>query len=117
MIPERSFFGENQQVDARNAEVFVDASDETHVMTVDEQVVRIAGYALGALTVTLPSVAEAKGLTYSIRLVSQPGSEVITIQDKNGDAAFGDLTLTDDEDGYLLWSDGRNWWILASNGI
>lgn len=67
---------------------------------------------LGAMALTLPSVAEAKGLTYSIILETDGGN--LTIQDADDSYNWADLTCDDALDGFLLYSDGFVWWQLAA---
>ena len=66
----------------------------------------------GAMAITLPSVAEAKGLTFSIILETDNGD--LTIQDADDSYNWSDLTCDDALDGYLLYSDGHVWWQLAA---
>jgi len=119
MIPDRAALGNDAQVDARNAEVFVTSSATvtTYAMSVYELVVRIILVSTNAMAVTLPSVAEAKGKLYSI-CITTVGSATATIVAKGTDCGhLGTITLTDDEDGVILFSDGRNWWVMATNGL
>lgn len=86
------------------------------VMSVYERSILITTDATNALTVTLPSVAEAKGKIYFIRLVTDGGKNV-TIEDKNGDAGLSDITLADAGDGVCLISDGYVWYVLGTIGL
>jgi hypothetical protein len=67
----------------------------------------------GAVSITLPSVAEAKGLMFSIILETDGGTD-LTIQDADDSYNWADLTCDDALDGYLLYSDGHVWWQLAA---
>jgi len=118
MIEEKFAPSTDAQVPARSAEVFVtsSATTTTYSMSVYERVVRIILVGTNAMAVTLPSVAEAKGMLYSIRITTDGGAAA-TIDDLGDDAALGQITLTDDEDGVILYSDGRNWWVMATNGL
>jgi hypothetical protein len=84
----------------------------TLAMDVNDQAVRCDS-SDGAFTVTLPSVREAAGRIYSIVFVTDNGD--ITIQDKNGDAAFGDITMDTATDFVILYSDGYMWHSLAAS--
>lgn len=66
----------------------------------------------GAMPITLPPVAEAKGRTYSIILETDGGD--LTIQDNDDSYNWSDLTCDDALDGFLLYSDGHVWWQLAA---
>lgn len=68
-----------------------------------------------AFVITLPSVAEAKGQVYIIRMVAREGTEDITVEDNNGDAGFADIVLDAADEFTLLLSDGKNWYELDSN--
>ena len=89
----------------------------TLIMDVLDQVVLVTtgdGY---ALTITLPSVAAAKGRFYSLRMVARGGTSDATIQDKNNDAGMADITFNLAADQVLLYSDGYKWHTLASSGV
>ena len=113
----QSFYNDGEILE-RNREVFVTTSATltTYAMSVYEQVLRIILVSSNALAVTLPSVAEARGKMYSIRITTDGGAAA-TIDDKGDDAALTQIALTDDEDGVILYSDGRNWWVMATSGL
>lgn len=66
-----------------------------------------------AMTLTMPSVAEAKGMMYSIFCRSHGGADC-TITATDAEGWDGDYTLNSAGDGQLLFSDGAHWWPLAS---
>ena len=66
----------------------------------------------GAMAVTLPPVAAAKGKIYSIMLDTDGGD--LTIQDIDDSVSWSDLTCDDAGDGFLLYSDGQIWWQLGA---
>jgi hypothetical protein len=66
-----------------------------------------------AFAVTLPNVALAKGKIYTIMLVTDGGFDV-TIQDNDEAKFWSNLTLDDAGDGYALYSNGRQWFIIAT---
>jgi len=65
-----------------------------------------------AFTLTLPAIADAKGLTFSIILTVDGGD--VTIAHAGDSYNWTNLTMNDAEDGFLLYSDGLVWWILAT---
>ena len=83
-------------------------------MTVLDYVLRPSSVE-GAITVTLPRVAEAKGRWYSI--ISRGGPSV-TIQDYGNDSECwqGDIVLNSRCDRCLLYSDGLAWHVNAAPG-
>ena len=69
----------------------------------------------GAITLTLPPVAEAKGRFYSIIARDADGTNTITIQDKDDSECWeADIVLNGKCDGELLYSDGLTWIRIAS---
>jgi hypothetical protein len=73
-----------------------------------------ASPATGAITITLPSVSEAKGGFYSIVARDADGTNTITIQDKDDSEAWaGDYTLNGVGDKILLYSDGLTWQVVS----
>jgi len=83
----------------------------TATLTVRETQVRVNTVA--AVTITLPGVVEAKGLTFSIILETDGGFD-LTIADADDSYDWGDLTCDDALDGYILYSDGLVWWELGA---
>ncbi len=77
-----------------------------------EQQVRVDSTA-GAMTITLPKVAEAKGLMFSIFLETDNGD--LTIADGDDSYSWSDITHADAEDGSLLYSDGFIWWVIGTS--
>lgn len=66
-----------------------------------------------AMTLTMPPVAEAKGMAYSIFCRSHGGADC-TITATDAEGWDGDYTLNSAGDGQLLFSDGAHWWPLAT---
>jgi len=85
-------------------------------MTTRDYVVRpSAGPSTGAITLTLPPVAEAKGRFYSIIARDADGTNTITIADKNDSECWeADIALNGKCDSELLYSDGLAWVRVAS---
>ncbi len=81
-------------------------------MTVRDLVVR-ADATAGAMTVTLPSVTEAKGLLFSIMAAVATPVLTVTVTDKSDSEGFGgDYTFVFDGNSGLFYSDGRKWTAL-----
>jgi len=85
--------------------VFLVTADTALIMDVNDQLVRYDG-TVGACTITLPSVMEAAGRIYAITTIFTSGS--VTIQDKDGDAALGDVSCTTAYT-YVFFSTGYKW--------
>lgn len=69
--------------------------------------------ATGNYTVTLPSVAEARGKVFFIHATRSANALTLT---HAGDSRNwgGDYTLDADNDGIALLSDGRKWWAICN---
>jgi len=87
--------------------IVTSATVTTASMTVRDQVVLVTTVGGNALTLTLPSVKQAKGRIYSIRLIAAVGSA--TIQDLGDDAALSDVTLAAAAAAAVFYSDGFKW--------
>ena len=72
----------------------------------------------GAIVITLPRVAEAKGRFYSIIARVADGGNTITIQDYGNDSECwqGDIVLDGPCDRALMYSDGLAWHPLVAGG-
>lgn len=80
---------------------------EERQLTVVERVVRVDDSTY-TCTIILPSVAEAKNLTFSITAAT--GLNNITIKDHSSDSnGWTDRTLTTDEQVYSFYSTGSAW--------
>ena len=80
-------------------------------LTPKDQVV-LVDTSSAAVTVTLPSVAECRGLFFSIRCSAYTSTG--TIQDQDDSAAWaGDITFDAVGDKVLLYSDGMTWHVLS----
>lgn len=73
----------------------------------------------GAITITLPPVAEAKGRWYSIVARNADATNTITIEDNNDDSECwkGDVVLNGKCDRALFYSDGLCWFPWAGPGF
>jgi hypothetical protein len=87
-------------------------------MTTRDYVLRPSADVLsGAITITLPAVAEAKGRIYSIIARNADAVNTITVQDRDDSECWlGDVTLNGKCDRLLLYSDGLSWYPLAMFG-
>ena len=88
----------------------------TRTLKVFEQVVHCITGATYTITVSLPSVAAAKGKFYTVKLITDNGQNV-TVQDQDDSydwAATGDLTLSTATDFGIFFSDGHKWYELQS---
>lgn len=82
-------------------------------------VITMTDASTGTAVATLPSVAEAAGLTFTVHVVDAAGG--VTLTDFGGtsynDSADwdGDYTLDADNDKITLQSDGRRWSVLDNS--
>ena len=75
-----------------------------------------ANPASGAITITLPPVAEAKGRWYTIVARDADNVNTITIQDRDDSECWqGDYTFDAKCDALLLYSDGLMWHVTQNN--
>ncbi|RLF65656.1 MAG: hypothetical protein DRN30_03605, partial [Thermoplasmata archaeon] len=83
----------------------------SYQMTTRDYVVRPAADGdSGAIVITLPPVAEAKGRLYSIRAKTADATNTVTIADKDDSEGWGgDLIFVADGDSVLVYSDGLKW--------
>lgn len=89
--------------------IFLVDADDGYEMKVTEQMVFIDLAAATAFNITLPSVREAMGKIYAITPTFAAGS--VTIADKDGDAAKGDISATTAQT-IILYSTGYRWCVL-----
>lgn len=86
------------------------ATDD-YEMSVRDYVVR-ADSTDGGFSITLPAVGDAAGRIYTIHFSTDSGD--VTIKDQDESEDWSDLTMTAEDDGVVLYSDGRKWWVLHS---
>lgn len=86
-----------------------------YVMTTRDYVLRPeADEDSGAITITLPRVAEAKGRFYSINCRNADAVNTVTIQDRDDSECWlGDIAFTGQCQRVLLYSDGLMWHALG----
>ena len=111
----KMLFNNLQNITDRAKKVFLTSSATltAYSMEVGDLIVHVTTDDANAITVTLPSVSEAAGLTYVIRLVTDGGVSCV-VQDLGGDASFSDFTMEDAGDYLVLYSDGTYWYTLVS---
>lgn len=83
-----------------------------YAITVRDYVIRPSADAIsGAITLTLPPVAEAKGRFYSIIPRDADGTNTITVEDNNDDSEMwlADIVMNNAGDRLLCYSDGLAW--------
>lgn len=81
-------------------------------MSVRDSVVR-ADATAGAMTVTLPSVADAKGMIFSIKAAVATPVKTVTVVDKGDSERWGgDYTFVVNGNSGLFYSDGLKWTAL-----
>jgi len=97
-----------EQTTVVDKSVFPNADYE---MSVRDYVVRpSADGDSGAITITLPPVADAKGKFYSIVCRNADATNTVTIQDQDDSECWnGDFTMNGKCDALLLYSDGMFW--------
>lgn len=100
----------NEQHYREVVDKFVDPA-ATYAMTTRDYVVRpSADKDTGAIVLTLPPVADAKGRFYSILARNADGTNTITItDDDDSECWLADIVLDGKCDGLLLFSDGLAW--------
>ena len=98
----------------RNARTVVTSSATvtTYQMKVSDLIVHVVCVGANAMAITLPSVAEACGNIYTIKFVTDGGAAV-TVADKDNDAGYSTVTMSDATDFQVLYSDGCYWYLLA----
>ena len=106
-------------ITGRDSVYIYDASDDTANKTlylrVDQRVFIAITDATYTLTLTLPPVAEAAGMIYSVA-VQTDGGQDLTVTDKGDDTDFDDVTFADANDRGLFYSDGVHWHFIDTGG-
>jgi len=93
---------------------YVNPTEDYEMKTYDYVVRPSANPTTGAIKITLPRVAEAKGRFYSILARDADGTNTITVQDQDDSELWSDITLNGPGDQVLLYSDGIHWWTVVS---
>lgn len=85
-------------------------------MSVRDQVLRVVAERSGGFVITLPSVAQARGLFFSIIMRTGNAVDAVTVQDQDESECWeGDITLNAPCDKVLLYSDGLSWCHVCSD--
>lgn len=88
------------------------ATNLTYQMKVSDLIVHVVTVGANAMAITLPSVAEACGNIYVIKFVTDGGG-ALTVADKDNDAGYSTVTMSDATDFQVLYSDGCYWYLLV----
>ena len=89
---------------------YVNPNADYQMSTYDYVLRPSASPSSGAITITLPPVAEAKGRFYSILVRDADGTNTVTIADKDDSECWeADIVLNGKCDSELLYSDGLTW--------
>jgi len=108
----------NEQHYREVVDKFVDPNANYEMTTFDYVVRPSADGVSGAIIVTLPRVAEAKGRFYSIVCRGADGANTVTIQDRDDSECWlADIVFDGKCDKILLYSDGLCWHPLCCAGI
>jgi len=114
MLPKRAIEEMVSRVDNR-VTVTSDASgSDTYYLAAYEQIVEVVS-TLGIITIYLPDVTEAQGLTYSITAITG-GTNAVTVTEKASGNSYdfpSNPSLNADNDRVLYTSDGKRWWIVT----
>lgn len=93
---------------------FAEVVDANYQMKPTDHVVRATAN-LGAIVITLPPVAEAKGKFYSVLARDCDGTNTVTIADKDDSEGWrGDVALNTNTERVLFYSDGLTWFAVFS---
>ena len=104
-------FREQTEVQSGNKVVFL---TEAATLEPYQQVVRIDSTA-EPFTVTLPRVDRVPGMLFSFRALAANSSYPCLVQDQDESEDWTDQTLDAVGDSFVLYSDGRKWWLIASD--
>ena len=104
-----------ESVASPNRKLFIsnssaNGSDTLEVYQNDVQIANTGSY---TETITLPSVAEAKGLTFAFYAADVGGG--VTVQDNNDSMGWSDQTISKDDGSLVLQSNGKSWLILEAD--
>lgn len=93
---------------------FIDPIIST-ALTVRDLVTRVT--ASGAITMTLPAVADAAGKIFTIIARAASTTNIVTIADKDDSEGWVDQYLVFNGDKIILYSDGISWHIIKSSQL
>lgn len=96
---------------------YVNPNADYEMSTRDYQIRPSADVASGAITITLPPVADAKGRFYSFVCRNADGANTVTITDNDDSECWlGDIVFDGKCDRALLYSDGLCWQPMGNPG-
>ena len=108
----------NEQHYQEVVDKFVDPIADYEMSTRDYVLRPSAGAESGAITITLPPVAEAKGRFYSIICRNADAANTITIQDRDDSECWAnDIVMNGKCDRLFLYSDGLAWMPSFTGGF
>lgn len=112
MLPRTTRVGQEQVTNPVLLVASADAST-TVKMSIANRVVHVRIVSAEVVTVELPAVAEAAGLFFTVRAITDGGG--VTIQDKDDSLEWTDLVTDADAEYALLYSDGFQWFVLVTD--
>jgi len=105
---------EEAKIGANETPVVFKAAAAT-IKLYEQHIVATVSADTGDYSLTLPAVAEAAGITFTVTVIRS--AQALTLQDQDDSEDFGgDYTLDADEDSITLRSDGRRW-VEVENAI
>ena len=93
-----------------------ESGDITYSMTLRDFAVLVTTTSSYDMTITLPSVSEARGKIYTIRYVGQDTTDTVTIQDKDDGRENLSMAATVLYSYIALYSDGYDWIVIGNDG-
>jgi len=108
----------NEQHYREVVDKYVDPNANYEIRTFDYVIRPSADKVSGAIVLTLPRVAEAKGRFYSIICRDADPTNTVTIQDRDDSECWpSDIVMNGKCDRLLLYSDGLAWMPAFSGGF
>ena len=93
---------------------FVEPVANYQMRTFDYVVRPDADVGSGPITITLPSVADARGRIYTFLARDADGTNTVTIAHKGDSEGWSNVTLNNTGEKCVLYSDGVSWFVLMS---
>lgn len=108
----------NEQHYREVVDKFVDPNANYEMTTFDYVIRPSADAESGAIIITLPRVAEAKGRFYSIICRNADAANTVTVQDRDDSECWAnDIVMNGKCDRLLLYSDGLAWMPTFTGGF
>lgn len=87
------------------------------VMDVADNILHVTGFS-GAVSITLPPVAQAAGQTYAVKVLDDASVNNVTVQDQDESRGWSDLACSNASGGtLLLYSDGEEWHAIRNTNF